>query len=270
MVMPSVDWTALQSALRRPRTRVLLALLGLAIAARIALPHVLRPILVSQADAALVGRIALADLDLALIRGGVALRCLEVYTDELSPPEAGSTAKPPLFEARRLWVQISWLALLTRTLYIEQFELEDFAVRLERTADGIPLPSPVPSAEEPEPAPAPEPESGSGWTLAADAVRLRKGAIAFVDRTLGSDGQRFDLAIQDLSADQLALEIAPSGREPGRVVLVARIDDGSIAVDSRVETLAAGPSLTTRLMVANLPLRDVRAYLKPLFGWSEL
>ena len=86
--MKPPTWPEIAGALRRPRNRVLLGLLVLGLAVRIALPYVLRPLIVSQADAALVGRIALADLDLSLIRGGVTLHGLEVHVDELPAPGA--------------------------------------------------------------------------------------------------------------------------------------------------------------------------------------
>ena len=78
----------------------------------------------------------LADLDLSLLRGGVTLHGLEVHVDELPPPAAeggpAPEAKPPLFAARRVWAQISWLALARKTIAIEEFEFEGFALRLDR------------------------------------------------------------------------------------------------------------------------------------------
>src|SRR5262245_39766376 len=162
----------LRGALRRPRNRILIGLLLLGVGVRVALPYLLRPQLVSRADQALVGRIALADLDLSLIRGGVTLHGLEVYADEL--PEAGAAAapaagpKPPLFAARTLWTQISWLALFSRTIEVEELALDGFTLRLDRLKDGILLPRPVPS-EEPEKT---EPEEPLSWSFAADSVAL--------------------------------------------------------------------------------------------------
>ncbi|MGH9888763.1 MAG: hypothetical protein ACREBE_24740, partial [bacterium] len=80
--MPPFGRENLARALRRPRNRVLLGIFALLVVVRIALPYVLRSVIVSQADAALVGRIALADIDLSLIRGGVTLRGLAVYAEE--------------------------------------------------------------------------------------------------------------------------------------------------------------------------------------------
>ncbi|MGH7289855.1 MAG: hypothetical protein ACREJT_01500, partial [Myxococcota bacterium] len=221
------DRENLARALRRPRNRVLLAIVALLVVVRIALPHVLRSVIVSQTDAALVGRIVLADLDLSLIRGGVTLRGLEVYAEE-----APSTA-PALFEAKELWTQISWLAFFSKTIDVEEFALDGFVVRLDRLKDGLVLPRPVPS--ETPPPPEAEKSEPFGWSLAADSVAFRDGQIHFLDHTVGgAEGHRFDLAIKDLSAQELALRIDPSGQEPGRVVIKAQIGDGAIGLDAQV------------------------------------
>jgi len=142
------DRAGIARALRRRRNQIWLAVLVLLVAFRIALPYVLRPIIVKQADKALVGRIALRDLDLSLLRGGVTLHGLEVYADELPAPGAPPVAqKPPLFAAERLWVQISWLELVLKTIEVKDFALEDFTVRLDRLKDGLVLPKPAPSPE---------------------------------------------------------------------------------------------------------------------------
>jgi uncharacterized protein involved in outer membrane biogenesis len=143
--------------------RVLLSLALFAALVRIALPYILVPLLVSQADAALVGWVELGSLDLSLIRGGVTLHDLAVHLGErpaASPGAAASPAgatTPPLFEAKRLWTQISWLALFTRTLRVEDFELESFAVRLDRLETGLALPALAPAAGDSASAAAPSP-----------------------------------------------------------------------------------------------------------------
>ncbi len=265
MAPPRAD--RLRRILQRPRNRVLLGLLVGLVALRIALPYLVRSQIVSRADAALVGRIALADLDLSLIRGGVTLHGLEVYADELPPPGGAPPAevKPPLFAATRLWTQISWLALLGKTIEVEELELEGFVARLDRLKDGLLLPKPVPSEapEEPEP---PQPPS---WSFAADSVALRDGQILFRDFTVGEEPQHFDLAVKDLSARELALVIDPTGREPGHLVISAQIGEGSLGLDSQVESRTAGPAAFSKITLANLPVGDAKVYLA-LFGWSDL
>jgi hypothetical protein len=267
------DRAAVALWLRRPRNRVLVGVLALLVAVRIALPYVLRPIIVDQADKALVGRIALADLDLSLIRGGVTLHGLEVYPEELPPPgtpvDPKAEPKKPLFSAGRLWTQISWLELLRKTIDVEEFELEDFAVRVDRLKDGLVLPKPVPSSE-PAPPPA-EPEAeGSGWAFAADSLALTRGNIAFRDFTVGEAPQRFDLAIDSIAARKLALRFDPSGSEPGHVELEAELGGGgTIGFEADVETKQAGPAVHSKITLSQLPIGGVRVYLK-MFGWSDL
>jgi hypothetical protein len=267
MAPPAGD--LLRRILSRRRSRILLAVLLVGVAVRAALPYLLRPLIISQADAALVGRISLEDLDLSLIRGGVTLQGLGVHVDELPPPAPESApaaeATPPLFEAKRLWTQISWLALLGKTIEIEEFELDGFVARLDRLKDGMLLPKPVPSEAPAEP----EPEQPASWSFAADSVAFRNGQIFFRDFTVGDEPQHFDLAVKDVSAHQLALVIDPSGREPGHLVISAQIGEGTLGLDSKVEALAAGPAAHSKIALANLPVGGVRAYLE-MFGWSDL
>ena len=259
MTLP--DREALLRALRPRRNRILLALLAVLLLVRIALPYVLRSVIVSQADAALVGRVELEDIDLSLIRGGVTLHGLSVHVDERPSNE------PALFECKRLWTQISWLALFTKTIEVEELELDGFVVRLDRLKDGMVLPRPIPgdTAVEPEPA-NPEPLD---WSFAADDVALRDGQIFFRDYTVGDEPQRFDLAVKDLSAQQLELRIDPSGAEPGRLVIQAQVGEGAVGLDAQVTQHAAGTGAVSKLTLANLPIDKVRVYLK-MFGWSDL
>lgn len=247
------------------RNRVLLAIVLLLVVLRIALPYVLRPLIVSQADEALIGRVELADLDLSLIRGGVTLHGLELHTNER--PEPGAAEPPPIFEAKQLWTNISWLALLRKTVEIEDFELEGFQVRLDREADGLVLPEPRQSAK-PEPPPETPPEP-SGWSFAADNVALRDGGLHFTDYTVGETPERFDFDVRDLSARELALVVDPTGREPGHVRIEAKIGEGSIDIDSVVESRREGPAATTKITLVNLPIGNARRYLR-FFGWSRL
>src|SRR5882724_7470317 len=97
-------WRRLTS---RRWVRVVLVLLLLVIAIRVALPSIVRRVAIDQADKALVGRIELDDVDLALLTGGVTLHGLRVYANEAAqrdataapdaapPPEAGEG--PPGF-----------------------------------------------------------------------------------------------------------------------------------------------------------------------------
>ncbi len=267
MSPPAVE--RLLRSLRRPRNRVLLGLLVLGVAARIALPYLLRPLIISEADAALVGRIVLADLDLSLLRGGVTLHGFEMHVDELPPPAAeGDPApevKPPIFAAKRLWTQISWLALLRKTIDIEEFDLAGFSVRLDRLKDGLVLPGAAPGDA---PAPA-EPEEPFSWHFALDSVAFRNGEIVFRDFTVRDGPQQFDFAVADVSARDLALATDASGLSAGHVGIAAQIGGGSLGLDAQFELRPGGPAATSKLTLAKFPIDGVRVYLA-MFGWSDL
>jgi hypothetical protein len=273
------DW---RERVRRPRIRILLVVLALAIVLRIALPTIVRNVAVSQADAALVGRIALEDVDLSLLRGGLTLHGLEVRADELpaevSPdPEAEKAAVPPAPSAEgasgeplarigRLWVHIGWLALFTKTLDVEEVEIADFTVRLDRAQDGaLVLPRPVPSEEA---APEEPDEDGPGWALLVSSLRLVNGKVGFFDYAADPDPTPFQVAIEDFNAGNLRLTVGGEGDQPGRVTMQARIEGGSVGIDAQVEMLAAGPRADATFDIQDLPMRNVRLYLKQL-GWSD-
>lgn len=245
-----------------PRRRVLLAAAVVLLVLRMALPAVLRPILLARADEALVGFVELEDLDLALLAGGVTLHGLAVHVDE-APGQA-----PVLLEARRLSAEIGWLALVTRTIEIEDFELEGFRVHLERDADGLRLPSLVPSAEE---AAEEEPEEAAArpWSFAADAVSFRDGRIEFVDHTVRGEPEKVDLAIEDLTARELAVRSEPGDDEPGRIAIDAKLDQGSVSLAAWLESYADGLDIRSTLVLDDIPIDKARAYLTDL-GWSGL
>ena len=91
-----VAWNRLLSS---RRNRILLALLAVVIAIRVALPTVVRRVAVAQADKALVGRIELDDVDLSLLTGGITLHGLRVFATEAPAPATaarGNDALVPL------------------------------------------------------------------------------------------------------------------------------------------------------------------------------
>ena len=260
---PERGWLA--RLLAPTRNRILLAVGVALVIVRIALPFALRPLLVAQADAALAGRIELADLDLSLLRGGVTLHDFSVHSDE-RPSDA-----PALFAAKRLWTQISWLALLSRTVEVEEFELEGFDVRLDRFDDGLLLPRPIPAATPPETAAAEEKEEEAplAWSVAADAVSLRDGHISLHDHTLAGNPAPFELAIEDFTARELAIRSNPADDEPGRIAIEAKLEQGSVSLAAWIKQYPAGLDVRSTLVLEDLPIGKLRAYL-PMFGWSDL
>ncbi|HTF35981.1 MAG TPA: DUF748 domain-containing protein [Myxococcota bacterium] len=283
--MPRLDLATLQRALRRRRNLILLGVLVLLVAVRIALPFILRREIVSQADQALTGHLELDDLDLSLFRGGVTLHGLRLYAEKRpSPPptghESGPPEKPeakpalevseraPVFSVSRLWVEIGWLALVRKTLAVQEIKLNTFAVRLDRARDGgLLLPRPLPS---PGPAPpVPEHKGPPSWKVLVERLRLRDGQIGFRDFAVAEKPQEFETTIEDLDAEHLALVIDTSGATPGKINLDARIGGGRLALDATYSMKPAGPAVDAHLTLADFPIGGTRVYL-PDLGWSDL
>ena len=283
--MPRLDRATLQRALRRRRNLILIGVLVLLVAVRIALPFILRREIVSQADHALTGHIELDDLDLSLFRGGVTLHGLRVYAEKRPSPappghESGSAeksgAKPvvavseraPVFSVSRLWVEIGWLALVRKTLAVQEIELNTFAVRLDRARDGgLVIPRPLPS---PGPAP-PEPEHKHppSWKVLVQRLRLQDGQIGFRDFAVAEKPQEFETMVEVLDAEDLALVIGASGGEPGKINLDARIGGGRLGLEATYAMKPAGPAIDAHLTLADFPIGGTRVYL-PDLGWSDL
>ena len=251
---------------RSRRQRILIGLGALLLVARALLPYAARPILVASADEALVGHIELADLDLSLLQGGVTLHDFSIHVDERP------TESPALFEAGRLWIQISWLALLRRTIEVEEFEVEGFAVRLDRFEEGLLLPKPIAAASETEPVVATdagEAAEGPGWSFAANAVALRSGSVELRDHTVQGEPERFEFGIEDLSVRDLAIRTQPGDEAPGRIAIEAMLAEGSVSLAAWIKQLEDGLDVRATLDLVGLPIDQARAYLT-MFDWNAL
>jgi len=261
---------------------VLLGLLGLVVVVRMALPAVLRRVVVSQADQAMIGRVEIDDVDLALLTGAFTLHGLRVFSAEAplpaepapvpsaspaTPPEAGAGApgSAPVFSAQRLMMDLGFLALFRRTVEVQRIELDDVAVSLDRAKDGtLLLPAAAPSETPPEP-----PADGPGWGVLIQSVTLHDGRIGFRDFAISDPPQKVEVALPALDARQLALLITESGLQPGKVTLDAGIQDGTLHLEASLESLPGGPAYESHVVLTNVPIADSRLYL-PKVGWSGL
>jgi len=158
------------------RWRWWLAALAVLITVRAVLPLVLRKVLVDQASQALRARVEVGDVDLALLRGGIALEDVAVRagpaqpstepghpstdsgrTEEPAPASAAHTPSPvrpelvegrpptappafgddaPLVAFKRFAVELRFLPLFSKTIQLRDIELESPRVALDRLASG--------------------------------------------------------------------------------------------------------------------------------------
>src|SRR5690606_13367846 len=126
----------------------------------------------------------------------------------LAPPAAETPGDAPIL-ARwdRVFVDLDWMPLFSRTVRLRALEIDAPHVRAERRPDGTidPLAHARPTVPpgEPEPPPA-EPEApGEPWTIAIDAFALREPDVRLVDEESGE--VLAELGLERLGLDAIAL-----------------------------------------------------------------
>ncbi len=271
------------SAPGRWRRRLLVALLvvaALAAAVRAALPFAVARGIERGALGALGLPVAVANVDLALLRGVVSV-------DGIAVGRAGEPAGVgSLLRLERMGAEIAWLDLLSRRLHLRALSIEGPVLRLGRRADGS-LDNPLP------PSPPAEPEPGeaapSSWSVAVDSLRLAGADLELAEpgraeAALGFSLEELTLADVVLRGEELTLggvgvrgprlrvardlvfpSAAPPGTAPPGPPAPAVADAGSPAPASgaryrldRVEIERAGFALVTETGPLELEL-DLRA-----------
>jgi len=237
--------------------RIALGLLALAVAVRVALPPVLRRVIVSQANAALAGRLEVGDVDLWLVLGGAALTDVALRAENAPPTD------PPLVAFHRLYVRVGWLPLLRRTLRVKDFALDGLAVNVDRLQNGaLVLPKLREGPPKPEPKPAPP---GKPWNVVVDRAALRDGHLRLRDYVV-EPPEPVELVLAALELKAFTFQYG-AGSEPGHGVIEARFADGTVRIETTVATRSDGFAVDARVEVTNLPLDRTQVHV-PALGWS--
>ncbi len=250
-------WGGWSSWLARRRVRIALGLLALAVAVRVALPPVLRRVIVSQANAALAGRLEVGDVDLWLVLGGAALTDVALRAENAAPTD------PPLVAFHRLYVRVGWLPLLRRTLRVKDFALDGLAVNVDRLQSGaLVLPALRAGPPKPEAKPAPP---AKPWNVVIDRAALRDGHLRLRDYVV-EPPEPVELVLAALDLKGFSFQYG-TGSEPGHGVIEARFADGTVRVETTVTTRSDGFAVDARVEVTNLPLDRTQVHV-PALGWS--
>ncbi|HJQ85030.1 MAG TPA: AsmA family protein, partial [Candidatus Binatia bacterium] len=224
------------------RRRVVLAIVVLLLVVRIALPSILRRVIVSQADGAVAGHLAVGDVDLWLLRGALALEDVALRDEG-----AAETARP-LVAFRRMYVNVGWFALLRRTVRVQDFTLDGITVDVDRLRDGqlvVPRLRPAPAAEPP-----PEPaEPGTPWSVVVDHAALADGRFRVHDHVVDPPEDR-EIALDALALSGFSLQVG-QGAEPAHGVVEAKFGDGVVRVKTRLARRPEGFAAHARLEVEN-------------------
>jgi uncharacterized protein DUF748 len=231
----------------------------LLVALRVALPSIVRSQLESRTQAAVTGRLEVGDVDLWLVRGGLALKDVTFRAD--------AAPDPPLVAFRRLYVNLGWLSLLRRTLRVEEFSLEGFGVHVERLADGalvLPAPRPAPAGAAPRPRAAPaSPEKP--WNVAVDHAELKEGRLALRDH-VADPPEDAELVLDALALSGFTLE-AGEDNQPGHGTIEAKFGDGTLRIETSVSTRPEGYALDAKIDANNVPLDRAQMHV-PQLGWT--
>jgi hypothetical protein len=247
--------------MRTHRRRILLTLGALLLVVRIALPYVLRRVIESQANAAIAGQVTVGDVDLYLMRGGLALDDVALRMEDAAPEH------PPVVAFERFYVNIGYLALLFRTVRIQDVQLDGLAIDVDRREDGaFVLPSTRPAPPDAAPPPAEEP-AGEPWGIVVDRAALRAGTLV-VDDHITEPATRVELDLPALDLTAFSLQYGPDAR-PGHGVVEARFRDGRARVKTSVATKKEGFAVGARLDIDNLPLDQTHLHV-PQLRWKTL
>ena len=231
---------------------------------RALLPLVLQRVIASQASKALHARVEVGDVDLALLRGGVALKEVAVFPANAAPDSR------PLIAWKQFSVELRWLPLFRKTIQLREVVLDSPYVSLERLKNGdLNLLALVPKASgESTPAPTPaEAPPKPGWGFGVDRVVLRTGNLRFQDFML-VDSEPIEIRLPAIEVNDIAVRPGLYG-QPAHASIEMKIDEGVLKIDSTATMREDGIAAETLIAAQRLPLRRSRVYI-PKVGWSDL
>jgi hypothetical protein len=192
----------------------------LVLALRAALPFALEKLAESQGSAALGLPLRVGDVDLQLVRGGLAIEKLQIG-DKHQPLEV-ETVDPStaLLSLERIYARIGWLDLLRGRIRLRELELDAPTVRVSRELDGRIAPLPEPPAQ-PLAAEEPEEDGAGALPIAVDRFALRSAQLELIAldepvRELVGFGLE-ELTVADFALDEEGISLGVIGIRRPRV-----------------------------------------------------
>jgi len=241
-----------------------MALVVLAIAVRVALPFVLRPVLEDQISAVLNGRIEVDDVHLSLLRGEAVVSGVRVYEGE----------SDQLASFDQLLANIRWTALPYQQAVVEEIRLISPVVRIVRERDGqinltrLRAPGqPAPPSEEPEPETEVDGEAG-GWPAGLTLLALENATITFSDRTI-ENFEDIEFNVELLRIERAAYG-GPIYDGEGNVTLVAEIAGAPLKIEAGFASEVLSATSTGNIHVSDLNVGLGSPYAAKMLGWSDL
>src|SRR5262249_33187561 len=199
--------------------------------------------------------------DLALLKGGVAVKRLAVFRDGADPHD------PPMLALQRFWVRIGWRPLFRRTLEIRELEFDDPKFHLDRLKDGsvaVLLPRPPPPDAPPPPPPVATPPD-KRWNVVVDRAALTRGKATLVDH-VADPPESVTLGIPSLDLNGFRL-LNEKDSQPGHGVFQMEFGDGSLRIETSITTREEGYAAEAKIDLKNVPLDRANMHA-PELGWS--
>ena len=232
-----------------------LVLLAIVLLVRSWLPEFLRRQIVAKIASTTPAHIQLADADINLLRGYLALQQLTFTLD-------GDTQ--PVLTINDLAVNVSLRALLRRRIVIEDVHVNGVHVQVVHEASGqFNLNRLFPSLpSEPEEPPSDLP------TLTVQHIRITDSQLTYHDLTR-TPGVRFPLAIAELTAADIALQanglIAPVAME-----MNGMLDNNPLRGEAQVAWQRARASIDAKLETKQLALATIDPYLRNVLAVQKV
>ena len=245
----------------------IIAAILLLIGLRVALPEILRRVIVSQAMQNLRAEVEIGNVDLHLWRGGVVLEDFALRPKPATP--AGSdaaTAPPPAAEPtprqapivafKRLSVGLRFRPLWNKTIQLYELNLVSPEIALDRLESGelnlqtilpaaqpaaggagTPPASPAPPAATVAATPASGAAAESGWKFGIDHTAIGEGRLVFHDLMLAGS-EPVEVGIPSVEVDDIALDPTVYGGPLNSRVKIL-LDEGWLGI-------AVGPDRAAR------------------------
>ncbi len=244
------------------RRRRWIILITVVLVVRALLPLAVRHLITTQASKAINARVEVANVDLWLLRGGIALDDVRVI-----PTASGAAAPDPVVTWKRLKLGLRWWPLVHRTAHLREIEFDTPMLNVERLESGdINLAALVP-APSPDAAPAAPAAPSPPWGVVIDRFALRSGTLRFQDHMVAGS-EPIMLSLNKIDVGGLALRPG-SYREPSQLHVDLNFDNAIVAVDAKLAVEPPYFLVEADINAERLPLQRTRLYV-PNVGWSEL
>lgn len=253
---------------RHPVLAALLAVAGLLVGLRAVLPIAAGIAVERSVTGLIAGRLAIGDVELSLLRGGVAFEDVSLSAE----------GEAPLARLDRLEAEIAWRELFERRVRVRALEVDGLRVMMRRDRAGdinlVSLLLPPKAPDEASQEKVTQEEGGesaakgdAGWTFALDLAALENGAFRFHD--LGAEGAGdWRLTLDDLTARRVGVD-AGAYQQPARLSFQGSVLDADLAFEGTLDRSGETPEITFTLDVEGLPVEAASAYLGGV-AWSKL